>query len=438
MADLKRKTDLTLRTPGPKKKLGLIVPPPLRMPHEELISELRDSSKNTEPSLTSQTSQTSSPIKPVESLSESTDLITENKAINIIEDETAGPSSSMTSQTSHTNTLSTPSQTSHTQTGESKTALKTAVAPERDFTRVANSISREAVPAGVFKGKSKVLYDCLYRMTRGAILPSRSVRISRPKLMKAAGIGSRVTFDANINHLCLVGLIEVRSITGEHHGNEYTVYIPEEIPSTQTSQTSQTSLTGYAHKLDRLVCLETSQTSHTLSPVISTISPGSKTSLKTTTDDDDGLGILVGILREAATAIIGHDLPKSEVERDRWKELAELLVDELKQAVERAGQISSVPAFLATHLRRRFHAGPSAKKNLSSYPQFEKPPAEPSKEQRLLKMIKDLQMLHVGDPDYQESDLIDDLKFRCQKAGLNWDESMVSLLLNPGIKEGRE
>src|ERR1700754_616629 len=156
MADLKRKTDLTLRTPGPKKKLGLIVPPPLRMPHEELISELRDSSKNTEPSLTSQTSQTSSPIKPVESLSESTDLITENKAINIIEDETAGPSSSMTSQTSHTNTLSTPSQTSHTQTGESKTALKTAVAPERDFTRVANSISREAVPAGVFKGKSKV------------------------------------------------------------------------------------------------------------------------------------------------------------------------------------------------------------------------------------------------------------------------------------------
>src|SRR5947209_8834905 len=48
--------------------------------------------------------------------------------------------------------------------------------PERDFSRVANSITREAVPAGLFKGKSKQLYDQLYALTRGAIVPKRKVR----------------------------------------------------------------------------------------------------------------------------------------------------------------------------------------------------------------------------------------------------------------------
>src|ERR671921_1928329 len=69
-------------------------------------------------------------------------------------------SESMTSMTSHT---------SHT-----------AAAPAKDFHKVANSITREAVPAGIFTGKSKQLYDCLYHLTRGAIVPVHSVRMSRP------------------------------------------------------------------------------------------------------------------------------------------------------------------------------------------------------------------------------------------------------------------
>ena len=53
----------------------------------------------------------------------------------------------------------------------------TSIAPARDFTRVANSIVREAVAGGYFTGKSKQLYDCLYTLTRGAIVPKRSVVI---------------------------------------------------------------------------------------------------------------------------------------------------------------------------------------------------------------------------------------------------------------------
>jgi hypothetical protein len=269
-------------------------------------------------------------------------------------------------------------------------------------------------------------------MTRGAVVPSRTVRISRPKLMKAAGIGSRVTFDTNINHLCAVGLIEVKSIAGEHHGNEYTVYIPEERDATLPSQTSQTSLTRYAHKLDRLVSLETRQTRHTSSPEESTVSAMPHTSFNTTTDDDDGVTAFAVIIRATAAAVIGRALPQSDIERERWKELAGLLAEELNQAAERAGQISSVPAFFATHLRRRLKAGPTVKREPRPDPQIVKHQATAlSKEQRLLKMIKELRLLHVGDPDYQPSDLMDDLKFRCKKAGLEWDEEMVQFLLKP-------
>src|ERR671912_69734 len=44
------------------------------------------------------------------------------------------------------------------------------IAPKRDFMKVANSITREAVPSGLFTGKSKQLYDYLYSLTRGAIV----------------------------------------------------------------------------------------------------------------------------------------------------------------------------------------------------------------------------------------------------------------------------
>lgn len=181
MADLKSKPAASLRIPKPKKKLGLSVPPALRLPHDDLIYPGDESSKSSKSNISSMTSQ--------------------------------------------------PSMTSHTRDQEHP------VAPERDFSKVANSIIRRAVPDGLFTGKSKQLYDCLYSLTRGAVVPSRVVRMSRPKLMKKSGIGSRITFDTNVERLIATGLIQVRQIAGEHQGNEYTVYLPEEAARTQTSQT---------------------------------------------------------------------------------------------------------------------------------------------------------------------------------------------------------
>jgi hypothetical protein len=222
---------------------------------------------------------------------------------------------------------------------------QTPVAPERDYHKVPNSLPREAVPAGLFRGKSKQLYDCLYALTRGAVTPVRTVRISRPRLMKRAGIGARVTFESNVAHLCLVGLINVRQIVGEHDGNEYEVFTPDEV-----SLPSQTSLTRYAQKLVRLVRLETSQTRHTSNPDFSTTSETPKTSFKTIEKfDDDELTPL----RAAAREITGKDASGAgEKDSSGWREVAEVLATELRIAAGRTN-VSSPPAFLAEHLRRR-------------------------------------------------------------------------------------
>jgi hypothetical protein len=296
----------SMRTPGPKKKLGLAVPPALRMPHEDLIIREIDSEETTSTTLPSQTRQAGLP--------------------------------SLTSHTTNTSLRDNPPE-------------QTPIAPRRDYTKTANSIVREAIPGGFFKGKSKQIYDCLYSMTRGAIVPTRKVRISRPKLMNKAHIGSRVTFDANILHLKSVGLIRVINITGEHEGNEYEVILPEEVSI--PSQSSHTSQTSHAQKLVILDSLESSQTSHTLSTEDSTTSGQPKTSYKTNTertDDDAALAGLIAALKTTSKEITGKEL--SSADGERWKELADVLMAELKIAAART-TVSNVPAFLAEHLRRR-------------------------------------------------------------------------------------
>ncbi len=77
-----------------------------------------------------------------------------------------------------------------------------------------------------------------------------------------------------------------------------------------------------------------------------------KTSFKTNTeiDDDEAFAELNATLKKAAREITGRE--PSQAEAARWGELAEILVTELKIAAGRT-TVSSVPAFLTEHLRRR-------------------------------------------------------------------------------------
>jgi hypothetical protein len=86
--------------------------------------------------------------------------------------------------------------------------------------------------------------------------------------------------------------------------------------------------------------------------VESTTSGNAKTSFKTNTenDDDEAFADFVAAMKKVAWEVTGRELLPGE--SSRWGELAEVLATELKIAAGRT-TISSVPAFLAEHLRRR-------------------------------------------------------------------------------------
>jgi hypothetical protein len=76
------------------------------------------------------------------------------------------------------------------------------------------------------------------------------------------------------------------------------------------------------------------------------------TLINTNTDkkDDEALAGLVEMLKQAAKKVTGK-VPTA-AEADRWREIGELLAAELQIAASRT-TVSSAPAFLFEHLRRR-------------------------------------------------------------------------------------
>lgn len=225
------------------------------------------------------------------------------------------------------------------------------VAPERDFMRVPNSVVRDALPAGYFKGESKKTYDALYQRTRGAIMPRRTVRATLAEVMAWADV-SHNTLKAHLKHLARVGLVRVHYVRGDNTGAEYEILTPEEAPPTThhppathqppTSQnlappTSQNLVLGGGGQLVEDKGL----------------AEADKTSFKTNTEknDDEAFALLLARLRKAVKDLTGKE--PSVADAARWGELAELLDAELRIAAGRTGSISSVPAFFTEHLRRR-------------------------------------------------------------------------------------
>lgn len=242
----------------------------------------------------------------------------------------------------------------------SRTPPTSSIAPERDFARVANSIVREGVAGGFFVGKSKQIYDFLYSLTRGSIVPKRSVTISKPALMRGADIGSERTLLKNLTHLKGVRLLEIAYTDGKHEGNEYTVHMPEEVglKATILKRTPPTPPTDATPRHARTEVppvppAESGVGDVGLGVVESTTSGESKTSFKTSTersDDDEAFAKFICVLKQATREVTGKE--PSAAEAGRWGEVAEVLVTELRIAAART-TVSSAPSFFAEHLRRR-------------------------------------------------------------------------------------
>jgi hypothetical protein len=159
-----------------------------------------------------------------------------------------------------------------------------------------------------------------------------------------------VTVDAALEHLQNVGLIAIKPSVGSLVGNEYEVFTPEEA-STRTPSTSSTS--SPIQNMVDLDVLDSSSTSRTQNTEnISTYS-APKTSFKTNTenDDDEAFAKFAQVMQDATKQLTGKRL--NPLDKERLGELAELLTTELKIAAARTTNVSSVPAFLTEHLRRR-------------------------------------------------------------------------------------
>jgi hypothetical protein len=225
-----------------------------------------------------------------------------------------------------------------------------SAAPSRDFNKRANSIERDALPAGLFPGTSKKLYDALYLRTRGAVVPVRSIQATRAELMRWAGIGGLNTFLSHMKHFTRIGLI-IRSFEiGDKEGAFYEVRLPEEIDLTRLDSTQLNSTQKRVHdSTQKLMRVESSNPIENKG-TYEIHKTSFKTDEKNIDDDDAALAAMARTLKRAAREITGKEV--SFAESERWKELADVLIAELKIAAART-TVSSVPAFLAEHLRRR-------------------------------------------------------------------------------------
>lgn len=256
-------------------------------------------------------------------------------------------STSIPSTTSISSTTRTPNTSSSTST----TKKNKDISPQKDFQKVPNSITREAIPAGMFKGKSKIVYDYLWSQTRGSIKPSRVFKVSRRQIKEKTAIGSMVTIDAALSHLQSVGLLRKVSAIGSATGNEYEIFAPDELPSS----TSISSTSKLYQKVDELDTPEngTSRETQTIEKIKGY--ENLKTIFKDFEpfDDDSPVYAALKLLERSAKRTTGKGLNKSD-----WKaffNLMEVFVNETDLAAARSKSVSSFMALGVENLRRRLY-----------------------------------------------------------------------------------
>jgi hypothetical protein len=188
------------------------------------------------------------------------------------------------------------------------------------------------------------------------------------RLRVGAGLGSDKSLRSILQRLSAVGLITIREIGGTQGGNDFTVFLPEEIEGEQatpattgtTTATPTTTGTTFDHgyppqKAVGVAVVDSTSGSRgaNIESVEGSAPPNTFFNTTERKNDDDDATALAGlneVLKQVAKEITGREL--SPTESDRWRELGEVLAAELKIAAGRT-TVSSVPSFLAEHLRRR-------------------------------------------------------------------------------------
>jgi hypothetical protein len=321
----------------------------------------------------------------------SSQLLELSEQMEIITDITQSSSDGLPTADAHPNTDGAPKQTGTsiltghpkttgppTQTGIGSKSLISRkpqshpVSPERDYTKTPNSVTRIVLAQGLFKGKSKQIYDYLWSISRGAIKPDRIARKTKKEIMQGTGIGSKNTVASGINHLQSIQLIKVLTTAGSNEGNEYEVFTPDELG--YTTPEGLPNLTG--------VPIEPGQTTKNGAPsfdwatraaqkvgvlglpISGSPSMGqtqenkiaytvSKTFLKTLKQIDDETALIRAFekLDEAARTATGSGLTKSDLEA--FENIIDLLIDMTTIAATKTDSVTTYLKFAEANLKKR-------------------------------------------------------------------------------------
>lgn len=246
--------------------------------------------------------------------------------------------------------------TEHTVGTERKVIRSASIAPDRNYQKVSNLVTKLAIPDGVFKpGKSLELYLKLHELTRGAVVAKRKIRIPRKQLMKAAGIGSDKTIDSILADFKNKGIIAETSFEGQHAGKEYEVFTPEEWPNPSTLGSAGT-VGNLPQKLVYVPTVESTYSTDTITAENTTTSPDAKTLFKDSLkpDDEKRLNAAIKKLVRAGREATGKEMTSAD-----WAafgELVDLFIDETTTAQTRTDFVSSYMKFGVENLRRRLYA----------------------------------------------------------------------------------
>lgn len=200
------------------------------------------------------------------------------------------------------------------------------IIPERHFYRKANEAA-DHLDRNLSPAESKVL-DHLLRLSVGFNKKTCQVRVL--KLQERTGYRSDKTIRAALIGLEMKGIIKRLSHHNNPRGDEYEIH----------GYSGNTAVPQYrSTAVENTAVLESKITGH-----LNTIVKDKEN------DDDEAFAGLLRLLKQASEEMTGKSPHASE--RDRWQELGEVIVTELKIAAART-TVSNLPAFLAEHLRRR-------------------------------------------------------------------------------------
>jgi hypothetical protein len=227
------------------------------------------------------------------------------------------------------------------------------ISPEKDFSKVPNSIKR-FVEAGKFPNSSFQIYMFLYSLTRGAIQPKRSVRVNKAKLLNGSDLRSEKALLKNLGYLKMVNLLKITIFNGDHAGNEYEVFIPEEITGDAPTYLP-TKQPTYLHAKDTLLpTVQTSVGRTVQNEENKEDADALRHSLNTLSfkiDDEKGILESFEKLNAAAKSKTGKNLTAKD-----WGSLSDifgLLIAETEIAASHTKSVSVYLPFMAENLRRR-------------------------------------------------------------------------------------